>query len=160
MNAAAWLGSAAGLAVIVTCAFLLHFANRHAQKLHQAVSPWVFRLLIFGMYTGGCTVALTGVGAPVIRLESWVVNSVAGILNAGPGAVYVACLAAGVVSVLVVVLGAWLEPYPVIAWWALALPFVCALSGGHLHGVLTVFPVTEWSSEVSTWIGGGPGATR
>ena len=158
MSASAWLASAAGLAVIVTCAVLLHFAAKHQQRLHQRVSPWVYRLLIFGMYVGGCTVALTALGAYVIGAESWAVNSLAGILRAGPGVVYVACLAAGLISFLVAVLGIWLEPYPVIAWWALAVPFVCALSGGHLHGVLTVFPVTEWSAQVSQWIGGGPGA--
>lgn len=158
MNAANWLASAAGLAVIATCAILLHFAVKHEQRIHQRASLWVYRLLIFGMYVGGCAVAVTALGAYVIGLESWAVNSLAGLLHAGPGAVYVACLAAGLVSFLVAALGIWLEPYPVVAWWALAVPFVCALSGGHLHGVLTIFPVTEWASQVSSWIGGGPGA--
>ena len=51
-------------------------------------------------------------------------------------------------------LGLALEPYPVVAWFALVTPFIVALSGGHLHGALTVFPVNEWSAQISQWIGG------
>ena len=62
--------------------------------------------------------------------------------------------ALSIVGVVATVLGFILEPYPAVAWFALATPFVVALSGGHLHGALTVFPVNEWSSQVSQWIGG------
>ena len=45
-------------------------------------------------------------------------------------------------------------PAAAIAWMALALPFVAALSGGKLHGILTVFPAVQWVTSVFSWIGG------
>lgn len=159
MSAAAWLGSAFGIVVIGSCTVLLHFARRHDARIPALAHPWVHRLLILGMYTGGCTVALTALGRYVTGAELRAVGFLAAILGASEGGVYVFSVICGLVSVCVVVFGAWLEPGPGIAWWALALPFVCALSGGHLHGVLTVFPVTDWSSSVASWIGGRPGAS-
>jgi hypothetical protein len=165
MSSAAWAASSAGIAVIVTCAVLLWLARRHerglreqAGRVHERLSPWLYRALAFGMYVGSCTVALTALGPHVIGAEVTVVNFTAGLFNVGPGPVYDVSIGIGLVSLGVVVLGAWLEPGPAVAWWALALPFACALSGGHLHGVLTVFPVTEWSSHVAAWLGGRPGA--
>jgi hypothetical protein len=158
VSAAAWIGSAFGIVVIAASAVLLYFAGRHSARIPGSVHPWVHRLLILGMYTGGCTVALTALGVYVIGAELRVVGFAAGLLGGTPGAVYVFSVIAGLVAVAVVIFGAVLEPGPGIAWWALALPFVCALSGGHLHGMLTVFPVTDWSSTVASWIGGRPGA--
>jgi len=60
----------------------------------------------------------------------------------------------GVIVLAAALLGFFLEPGPAVAWFALAVPFIVALSGGHLHGILTVFPVNAWSAQVSQWIGG------
>lgn len=148
---AAWAGSSAGVIVIGTCIVLMWFAGRHGHRIHQRVSPWVYRLIILGMYTGGCAVALTALGSYVIGFE----RSVIGMLgNVSIGTGHEIAVIGGVVVVLAAVLGAWLEPGPAVAWFALAVPFVCALSGGKLGGALTVFPVTEWSAQVSAWIGG------
>lgn len=151
MNAADWAGSAAGVIVIGTCAALLFFAGRHASRLHQRVQPWLYRLIIFGMYVGACAVVLTALGAWVVSAEFSVVG-LAGNVQTGLGHEIV--VIGGVIFILATVLGFILEPYPAVAWFALATPFVVALSGGHLHGALTVFPVNEWSSQVSQWIGG------
>jgi hypothetical protein len=165
VTASAWLASAFGVAVIVICAVLLWLAGRHEDQIrsrapgvHDRLSPWAYRLLIFGMFTGGTDVALTGLGTWVIGGELRAAGFLAALLGAGPGLVYVACMTAGLVTLGVAVFGAWLEPGRRVAWWALAVPFVCALSGGHLHGVLTVFPVSEWSSTVASWWAGSPGA--
>jgi hypothetical protein len=155
---AAWAGSAAGIIVVGACVILLRQAGRHGHRLPQQYHPWAYRLLIFGMYVGSCAIALTALGAWAIAAELRVASFAAAMVHAPPADVYTVCVITGILFVVVVALGAWLEPGPAIAWWALALPFVCALSGGHLHGALTVFPVTDWSSQVSSWLGGGPGA--
>jgi hypothetical protein len=151
VNAAAWAGSAAGIIVIGTCAALLYFAGRHAGRVHQRARPYVYRLIIFGMYVGACAVVLTALGAYVTGVEFSLIG-LAGNVSAGLGHEIV--VIAGVVFILATVLGFFLEPYPAVAWFALATPFVVALSGGHLHGALTVFPVNEWAAQVSQWIGG------
>jgi hypothetical protein len=151
VNAGAWAASGAGVIVIGTCIVLLYFAGRHAGRVHQRVRPFVYRLIIFGMYVGACAVVLTALGAYVVRLEFAVVG-VAGNVQSGLGHEIV--VIGGVIFLLATVLGFLLEPYPVVAWFALTTPFVVALSGGHLHGALTVFPVNEWSAQVSQWIGG------
>lgn len=151
MNAAAWAGSGAGIIVIGTCAVLLHHAGRHGHRLPSAFHPWLYRLLIFGMYVGACAVALSAVGRWVIGAENWAVSLLGGTAS-GPG--HTIAVIGGVLVLAVVILGAALMPGPEVAWWALALPFVAALSGGHLHGVLTVLPVADWSAQVAAWIGG------
>jgi len=151
MTAAAWGGSSAGVIVIGVCAVLLWFARRHAHRIHQQASPWLYRLLIFGMYVGGCAVALTALGGYVIGFEMSVAGLLGGVRS---GAGYEVAVIGGFVVLGAALAGAVLEPGPAVAWFALAVPFVCALSGGHLHGVLTVFPVTEWASQVSQWLGG------
>lgn len=148
---AAWAGSSAGIIVIGTCIVLMWFAGRHAGRIHQRVHPWAYRLIILGMYTGGCAVALTALGGYVTGFERSVIGML-GNIDVGTG--HEIAVIGGVIVVLAAVLGAWLEPGPAVAWFALAVPFVAALSGGHLHGVLTVFPVNEWSAQVSSWIGG------
>jgi hypothetical protein len=151
VNGAAWAASGAGIILIGTCAALLYFAGRHANRVHQRVRPYVYRLIILGMYVGSCAVVLTALGEYVVRLEFTIVG-LAGNVQVGLGHEIV--VIAGVVFILAAILGFFLEPYPAVAWFALATPFVVALSGGHLHGALTVFPVNEWSAQISQWIGG------
>lgn len=151
MNSAAWAASGAGIIVIGTCAVLLHQFGRHGQRLPSQAHPWVLRVLIFGMYVGGCAVALTALGRYVISAEEWVTGLLGGTQS---GAGHEIAVIGGVLILAVVILGGAFLPGPDVAWFALALPFVAALSGGHLHGVLTVFPVSDWSATVSRWIGG------
>jgi len=148
---AAWAGSSAGIILIGTCTALLWFAGRHAGRLHQRVQPSVYRLIILGMYVGACAVVLTALGGYVTGFE----RSALGLLgNIDIGTGHEIAVIGGVVVLLAALLGWLLEPGPAVAWFALAAPFVVALSGGHLHGALTVFPVNEWSAQVSQWIGG------
>lgn len=151
MNGAAWASASAGVIVIGTCAVLLWFAGRHAARIHQRVHPWLYRLLAFGMYVGGSAVTLTALGGYVTGFERTVIGLV-GSIQSGTG--HEIAVIGGVVVLLAALIGAWLEPGPAVAWFALAVPFVVALSGGHLHGALTVFPVDQWSAQVSQWIGG------
>jgi hypothetical protein len=148
---AAWAGSSAGIILIGVCAALLFFAGRHAHRLHQRAQPVVYRLIILGMYTGGCAVVLTALGGIVVGWERGILGMFANI-DVGTG--HEIAVIGGFIVLLAAVLGFILEPYPAVAWFALAAPFVIALSGGHLHGALTVFPVTQWSAQVSQWIGG------
>lgn len=151
MSGAAWASASAGVIVIGTCAVLLWFAGRHSARIHQRVHPWLYRLLAFGMYTGGCAVALGALGGYVTGFERTVIGLI-GNIQSGTG--HEIAVISGAIVLLAAVLGAWFEPGPPAVWFALAVPFVTALSGGHLHGVLTVFPVDQWSAQVSQWIGG------
>jgi hypothetical protein len=147
----AWAASSAGIIVIGVCAVLLHQAGSHGHRLPSRFHPWLYRLLIFGMYVGACAVALTALGRYVISAEDWTAQQLGGV-QAGAG--HDIAVIGGVIILAVVVLGIAFAPGPDVAWFALALPFAAALSGGHLHGVLTVFPAGEWSATVSNWIGG------
>lgn len=143
--------SSFGVILTGTSIALLFFAGRHGQNLPARFHPWVYRLLIFGTFVGACAIVLSALGGILTSWEASVV-SMAGNVQSGTG--HEIIVIGGFILFLAVALGAWLEPGPQVAWFALALPFVAALSGGHLHGVLTVFPVTQWSAQVSQWIGG------
>jgi hypothetical protein len=147
VSAGAWGGTLGGALVVGLCIVLL-------KRLHHApemVHPWLCRLAIFGMYAGGCALALTSAGGRVTGIAAWAASR-AGGLEHGP--VHVGIMIAGVLLLFDVVIALWKLPSPSAAWAGLALPFVAALSAGHLHGVLTVFPVIEWCQQLAAWIGG------
>jgi len=148
---AAIAGSSFGVILLGAVIALLWFAGRHGGNLPPRLHPWAYRLLIFGMFTGGAAVVVSPLGGILTGWEASLV-SMAGPVRTGTGHEIV--VISGFTLFLAAVLGAWLEPGPRVAWFALALPFAAALSGGHLHGVLTVFPVQQWAAQVSQWIGG------
>lgn len=148
---ASWAASWAAVAVIAVCAVVVHRMNTHGQRLPGWAHPILSRLLILGMYVGGCAVALTALGRYVITAELWA-TGLAGGDSAGFGRDV--AIAAGVFLFLTFLIALIWVPDPRFAWVALALPFVAALSGGHLHGILTVLPVIQWCEGISHWIGG------
>lgn len=144
---AGWAGSGAGLIIIGAAWTLMRYLRHFPSATHLILH----RLVIIGMYAGGATVVLTSIGQTVIHAELWVASLFGGVqVGTGHAAVVVAgtFLAAAVLVALIWVpdLGA--------AWLALALPFVLALSGGHLHQLLTVFPGPALAQQVSQWLGG------
>jgi hypothetical protein len=149
--AASWGVSWSAVAVIGVAAVFLHRMNTHGQHVPGWAHPWLSRLLILGMFVGGCAVALTALGNYVLDAEQWVTGLAGGN---GSAAAHDVAVVAGVFLLLTVVIGMIWVPAPEVAWFALALPFVAALSGGHLHGVLTVLPVVQWCQEIAHWIGG------
>lgn len=146
-----WGVSWAAVAVAGTCAVLLHHLGRHGHRLPGFAHPILHRLIIAGMHVAGCAIALTPLGG-------WVLTPARGILGLPSGSAHGASIAAviiaGVFLFLTVVIGLIWVPAAEVAWFALALPFVAALSsGGHLHSLLTVFPVIHWCQQIAAWIG-------
>jgi hypothetical protein len=150
-TAASWGVSWSAVAVIGVVAVFIHRMGTHGNRLPGWFHPILNRLLVLGMFVGACAVALTALGAIVLDAEQWVTGLAGG---AGSPAAHDVAVVAGVFLLLTVVIGLIWVPAPEIAWFALALPFVAALSGGHLHGILTVLPVVQWCEEISHWIGG------
>lgn len=146
-GATGWFGSGAGLVIIGTTWVIL----RYLHHLPAASHPVLHRLAIIGMYAGGCAVALTAMGAWVISAEKWALGIVGGS-HAGTGHAIVV-VAGTFLTVAVVIALIWV-PDPFAAYLALALPFVLALSGGHLHEILSVFPGPALAEQVSHWLGG------
>lgn len=147
-GAAGWAGSGAGLIIgglsYVVMRYLHHFPAMSHPVLH--------RLVIIGMYAAGATLTLTSpVGAGIVSAELWLTGLLGGVQGGtGHAAVVIAgtFLAAAVLVALI-----WV-PDTGAAWLALALPFVLALSGGHLHEILAVFPGPALAQQVSHWLGG------
>jgi len=150
-TAASWGASWAAVAVLAVCAVVVHRMGTHGNRLPGWAHPILNRLLILGMFVGGCAVALTALGGYVIAAELWVTGLAGGDAS---GFGHDAALAAGVFLFFTVLIAMVWVPAPQFAWCALALPFVAALSGGHLHGILTLLPVVQWCEEISHWIGG------
>lgn len=149
--AGSWGISWAAVAVIGVCAVFIHRMGTHGDRIPSWVHPILHRLLIVGMFTGGCAVALTELGTLALRALRWA-TGLAGGPSSGPGMDI--AIVAGVFLLLTVVIGLIWVPAPEIAWFALVLPFVASLSGGHLHGILTVLPVVQWVQAIAHWIGG------
>jgi hypothetical protein len=150
-TAASWAASWSAVAVLAVCAVIAHRMGTHGSRLPGFLHPVLSRLLILGMFVGGCAVALTALGGYIIAVELWATD-----LAHGNAAGFGRDLAvgAGVFLFLTVLIALVWVPDPRLAWCALALPFVAALSGGHLHGILTVLPVVQWCEEISHWVGG------
>lgn len=145
---AAWAASSAGIVVIGVCSVLLWFAGNHAHRLPGAVHPWLYRALIFGMYVGGDAVAQTALGAYPEGLERWAVSP----LGAAGG--HDVLVIAGVVLLVATAAGLAFVPGPKEAIVAACLPFVLVVAGGHLAVFADWLPVTQWSADLSQWIGG------
>jgi hypothetical protein len=148
---ASWAASWAAVAVLVACAVIVHRMNTHGQRLPGWFHPILSRVLILGMFVGGCAVALTALGGYVISVELWATGLAHGTAS---GFGHDLAMGAGLFLLLTVLIAMIWVPDPRFAWCALALPFVAALSGGHLHGILTVLPVVQWCEGISHWIGG------
>lgn len=143
-----WAGSGAGLILagfsFVVMRYLHHFPARTHPILH--------RVVIIGMYAGGATLALASpVGTAVIRAELWVAGMFGGV---GSGTGHSVVVIAGAFLAATVLVALLFVPDAGAAWIALALPFVLALSGGHLHEILSVFPGPALAQQVSHWLGG------
>jgi hypothetical protein len=150
-TAGSWAASWAAVAVLAVCGVVIHRMNTHGNRLPGWAHPILSRVLILGMFVGGCAVALTALGGYVISLELWATGLAHG--NAA-GLGHDLAIGAGVFLFLTVIIALIWVPDPRLAWAALALPFVAALSGGHLHGILTLLPAVQWCEQISHWIGG------
>lgn len=142
-------GSGAGL-VIAGASFVLMRYLKHFPAISH---PVLHRMVIIGMYAGGATLVLaSAIGTWVVSAELWVAGMFGGVQ---PGTVgHAGAVIAGTfLAATVLVALIWL-PDPGAAWLALALPFVLALSGGHLHKILAVFPGPALAQQVSHWLGG------
>jgi len=146
-----WAASWAAVAIAGACAVLLFLMDRHGHRFPAIVHPWLHRAIILGMFIAGAAVVLTPMGRYPLGLEDWATGLFGGTAS---GAGRAAAVIAGVFLFLSVVIGFIWVPAAAIAWMALALPFVAALSGGKLHGILTVFPAVQWVTSVFSWIGG------
>lgn len=144
---AAWAGSSAGIIVIGVCAVLLHQAGRHGHRLPGPAHPWLYRVLIFGMFLGGDSVALTALGSYPLSALSWASSAF------GPGRHDVLVIVA-VLLLALTVTGTAFVPAFTFAMTALALPFVAYLAGGALRSLDYWLPVVQWSAGISHWIGG------
>lgn len=142
-------GTGAGLVIAGLSAVVLHYM-RHLPAMSHSV---LHRLVIAGMYAGGATLVLTSaLGAWVVSAELWVTGLFGGV---APGTVgHAVVVVGGIFLAAAVLIALVLVPAASAAWLALALPFVLALSGGHLHDILTVFPGPALAQQVSTWLGG------
>lgn len=144
---AGWAGSGAGLVIIgaswVLMRYLKHFPSATHLILH--------RVVIIGMYAGGATLVLTGLGRTIVRAELWAAGLFGGV-SYGTG--HAAVVVAGTFLAVAVLVALIWVPDLSAAWLALILPFVLVLSGGHLHQLLTVFPGPALAQQVSAWLGG------
>lgn len=147
-GAAGWFGTGAGLILIGASFVLLRYLHHMPSGIH----PVLHRLAIAGMYAGGATLALaSAVGAWIISAELWALGMAGGAQGGTGHAIIV--IAGTFLAVAVLVALIWV-PDPFAAYLALALPFVLALSGGHLHEILSVFPGPALAEQVSHWLGG------
>jgi hypothetical protein len=140
--------SSAGLIVIGACAVGLWFAGKHGGRLPRMAHPWLYRLLIAGMFIGGDAVAQTALGAYPEKLELWVVSPL------GPAGGHDVLVIAAAVVLLAAAGGLLFEPGPAEALIAVGTPFVLLVAGGALAQFALWFPVIQWSAEFSHWIGG------
>ena len=140
--------SSAGLIVIGACAVLLWFAGKHGGRLPSIAHPWLYRLLIFGMFVGGDAVAQTAFGRYPEALERWIVSPLG-----AAGAHDVLVIAASILLIAAVA-GLAFEPGPEEALIAVGTPFVLLVAGGALAEFALWFPVTQWSGQFAVWIGG------
>jgi len=149
------LASAAGSGAGIVIAGASWVTMRHMHKLpsgwHASTHPVLHRLCIIGMWAGGSAIALTALGAWIIHAELWTAGLFGGVDH---GLGHTAAVLAGLFLAVSVGIALIWVPAEGAAWMALALPFVLALSGGHLHALLTVFPGASFAQQVSTWIGG------
>lgn len=155
MSGISTLASSAGSGAGIVIAGVSWITMRHMGKLpsgwHSTAHPVLHRLCIIGMWAGGSAIALTALGQWIIRAELWAASLFGGV---GSGAGHTAAVLAGLFLAASVALALIWVPAEGAAWMALALPFVLALSGGHLHALLTIFPGASFAQSVSHWIGG------
>lgn len=143
-----WAGSGAGLILIGASVILMRFLHHFPSATH----PILHRLVIIGMYAGGATLVLASpIGTWIVNAELWVAGIFGGTAS-GTGHAFV--VIAGTFLAATVIVGLLFVPASDVAWVALATPFVLALSGGHLHALLTVFPGPALAQQVSSWLGG------
>lgn len=143
-----WAGSGAGLILIGFSWVVMRYLHHLPAMSH----PVLHRMVIAGMYSGGATLALASpVGAWIIHAELWAAGLFGGV-SSGTG--HAAAVIAGVFLATAVVVALIWVPSPFAAWLALALPFALALTGGHLHEILSVFPGPALAQQVSQWLGG------
>ena len=146
-----WAASWAAAAVAGACAVLLYLMGSHGHRLPSFVHPQVHRAIILGMFVAGAAIALTPLGRYPLAVEDWATGLFGGTAS---GAGRAAAVVAGIFLLLSVAVGMIWVPAPAVAYMAFALPFVAALSGGRLHGILSVLPVVQWVTEMYAWIGG------
>lgn len=144
-----WVGSGAGLIIVGISWVLMHYHDKHGDRVHDAVHPWLHRLGIAGMYVGGCTLAQSALGSITGTAADWVLN-----LGGSYGLAHAVIVVAGVFLFLGVLFGILIAPARPIAWMALIFPFVAQLAGGHLHKILSVIDGAAVAAAISHWIGG------
>jgi len=140
--------SSAGIIVIGACAVLLWFAGKHGGRLPSVAHPWLYRLLIFGMFVGGDAVAQTSLGRYPEGLLRWAVSPL------GAAGAHDVLVITGIIVLVSAVAGAAFEPGPTEAIIAAGAPFVLLVAGGALAEFALWFPVTQWSAQFAAWIGG------
>lgn len=140
-------GSGAGLVIIGAAWVLLRFLHHAPARTH----PWLYRAAIAGMYLGGCTIVLTALGGYAVGAEMWIVHWLGGTTT---GLGHAGAVLAGLLLAVTVIVGLIYVPDTQTAYIALALPFVLALAGGHLHDLLTVVPGPAIAAGFSSWLGG------
>jgi len=147
MTGASWGVSAAGVIVAALCIIGL----RHHRHLPQATHPVSVRAAIFFMFVSADAVAQTALGSYVHSALSWALG-----VTGGPQSVpaHTAVTIIGMALFASVAIGLAFLPETAVVYLALALPFVLAVAGGHLHQVLYVVPVQQMVTAISQWIGG------
>jgi hypothetical protein len=140
--------SAAGILVIGACIIGLWFAGKHGGRLPDIAHPWLYRLLICGMFIGADAVAQTALGRYPEALERWIVSPL------GPAGGHVVLVLAGLFLLVACVAGLVFAPGVLEVIMTACLPFVLMVTGGALIQFALWLPVQQWSAEFSAWIGG------
>jgi hypothetical protein len=144
---ASWAVSAAGVIVLIAVWLLLH----HYHHLHDMAHPVALRLAIFFAYVAADAIELSALGSYVNELLEWMLRPAAG-KYAAIG--FILVVGTGLALVVTVLVGLVRRPLPRYAYVAAVAPFILALSGGALHGLLSVVPAAHWVTHIATWIGG------
>jgi hypothetical protein len=147
VTGASWAVSAGGVIVLVAVWLLL----QHYHHLHDMAHPVALRVAIFFAYVAGCAIALSAAGFYVDEPLMWMLRQVSGKYAAIS---YILVVGTGLVLTATVVVALAKRPLPRYAYLAAATPFILALSGGALHGLLSVVPAGPWVTHIATWIGG------
>ena len=145
-----WIGSGAGVVVIGVCVIISLFMHHLPALTH----PWLKRLLIVLMYSGGAALAVTTIGGYALTALHWV-GGLLGGTSSGLGwavVVIVAIFLAATVAVGLIWAPDWIT-----AVLAAVLPLILALvPGGFLGQVYTAtaFPAQQLTESIAHGLGG------
>lgn len=145
-----WIGSGAGVVLIGLCVIISMFMHHLPALTH----PWLKRLLIIGMYSGGAALAVTTIGGWAHQGLEWVFGLAGGTASGLGFAVLV--LVATFLGLSVIV-GLLFVPDFTTGIIAACLPFILGLAAGGilLHAYqVTTYPAQTAAEAIARGLGG------